>query len=68
MKIVPELQTCTETKKYPSQPTTVEEVKDEDFHGPDSHDCWDALQQDDHDIIGDMEFLVVLLVASEDWQ
>ena len=26
-------------KKFPSQPTTIEGVEDEDFHGPDSHDC-----------------------------
>ena len=50
-------------KKYPSQPTTIGEVEDSDenFHGPDSHDCQDAPRRDLDDIIGDdEEFLEII--------
>ena len=48
-------------KRYPSQPTTIEEVKEDNFHGPDSHDCWDAPRQDSDDIIGDdAKFLEII--------
>ena len=48
-------------KKFPSQPTTIEGVEDEDFHGPDSHDCRDALRHDVSDIIrDDAEFFDII--------
>ena len=48
-------------KRYPSQPTSIEEIEEENFHGPDSHGCRDAPRQDSDDIIGDdAEFLEII--------
>jgi hypothetical protein len=48
-------------KRDLSRPTTIEEVEDENFHGPDSHDCRDAPRQLEDDIIGnDAEFLDII--------